>query len=209
MSIHSTESFKLLGMYIDPKLTWAAHIKFLCKRLSVSCYIIRNIRGTVSVGVLKMLYYGIVYSHLQYGLLLWGSSAHMHKVFICQKKILRCMAKTNRGSSCKPLFHKYGILTLPSMYIMQLIIYIKNNYHNYHKNSDLHNYNTRNCSSLQLPFSRLSVSQNSPIYMGIKCFNKIRTLIDTDNLNQNVFRKKLKSYLTEKIFYSVDEFLNP
>lgn len=45
--------------------------------------------------------------------------------FHMSKKILRCMPITNWGSSCKPLFHRYGILTLPSMYTMQFIIYVK------------------------------------------------------------------------------------
>ena len=95
------------------------------------------------------------------------------------------MDKTGARSSCKPLFRKYEILTLPSMYIFQLIMYIKDNYQEYDKNSDIHKYNTRNHLNLHLPFCRLGISQNSPVYMGIKCFNKIRTLID--NSNRNVF----------------------
>lgn len=50
-------------------------------------FIIQNLRQTVSITVLRHVYCVSVQSRLTFG----GSSAHVEKVFICHKKIIRCM----------------------------------------------------------------------------------------------------------------------
>ena len=44
---------------IDGKLTWKQHIDFLSSRLSSVCFHLRTLSKTVSVNVIKMVYYGL------------------------------------------------------------------------------------------------------------------------------------------------------
>lgn len=205
-SIQGVNNIKFLGLTIDQKLTWEIHINNVCSKLSNVCYIIRTLKETVSSNVLRTLYFGLVQSTLQYGLLFWGSSAHLEKVFKIQKKILRCMAGVHPSTSCKPIFRKFNILTLPCLYISQLIMHIRANEHKFIKNNEVHTYNTRNNHLLHQPFSRLGVAQESPEYIGIKCYNSINLFDSTDSLN--ACKNKLNSYLIANCFYSVNEFLN-
>lgn len=205
-SIRNDNVVKFLGLNLDQKLTWSIHIDILCTKLSSVCFLIRTLRTNVSMDVLRLVYFGLVQSILQYGLISWGSSSHFQKAFNMQKKILRYMINVSPDTSCRPLFRMHNIMSLPNMYIYQLILNIYTNRNKFQLNSDYHSHETRFASDLHLPYSRLTVSQNAPSYLGIKCFNKISKIVP--NLDQDNYKNKLRSFLLNNVFYSVKEFLD-
>lgn len=210
-SIQSSETVNFLGLIFDSKLTWNAHIDKVTSKLSTYCYIMRNIRTTVSYHILKLLYYGLTQSTLHYGLIFWGSSPYFQDAFIAQKKVIRAMFGVPYNTSCKPLFKKAAILTLPSLFVLQLILYIKQNEHTFNRNDEIHTYNTRNKTNIRQPFSRLEIGQHSPRYIGTKCFNKYRNILskneETFPVSVKLLKHKLQAFLTDHTFYSVEEFL--
>lgn len=109
-------------------------------------------------------------------------------------------------TSCKQYFRELKILTLPSLYIHSVILYVKNQM-TVSRNVSVHNYNTRTKNNIHLPFSRLSVGQNSPMYRGGLCYNKYVNMFECSD-NCDTFRRDLSNYLIDNVFYSVDEFLN-
>lgn len=203
-TIQSTNTIKFLGLNIDQKLTWEPHINEVCSKISTTCYIIKQLRDTVTYDLLKLLYYGLVQSVLQYGLIFWGSSSHLNKAFIVQKKILRCMSKSHPLSSCKPLFRRYGILTLPSLYIYLLLLHIIGNKNLLIKNKEVHSCHTRRDENIYQPYSRLTIGQHSPDYMGIKCLNKINSVEKINNARD--IKTKVYDILLNNAFYTVSEF---
>lgn len=206
-SIKSTNEIKFLGLIVDCKLTWEKHIDYVCGKISSLCFLIRRLRETVSEGILKLVYYGLVQSTLQYGLLFWGSSAHFQKAFIMQKKAIRNVAGISPLESCRNIFKSFKILTLPCLYVFQLINFIYTNGNSLQHNFDIHSHDTRAVDDFHLPYSRLGVGQNSPFYMGIKCFNKIKCIVNIKT-SPHRFKKETQKYLCEKAFYSVQEFLD-
>lgn len=206
-SIEQVNCVKFLGVILDEKLTWEPHINMICQKLSKVCFLIRNIKNTVSFEVLKLIYFGLVESTLSYGLIFWGASAHLQRAFISQKKIIKCIVGVSLQTSCKPLFIQMKILTLPCLYIFYLVTNVKKNHCLYTLNSDIHSHNTRNKNKIHQPFSRLSLGQNSFDYKGIICYNKIVTKIGNME-NPNSFKNNVKTYLLSNPFYSLDEFLN-
>lgn len=210
-SIEQVNFIKFLGVVIDQKMTWEQHIDYISSKLSTMCFIVRQLRATVSLSILKLAYYGLVQSILSYGLIFWGRSAHFHKVFVIQKKIIRCMVGAHPHTSCRQIFINLSILTLPSLYIYLVILNIKMRENSFMKINNVHKYDTRNNSKLYLyqPYSRLSVSQNSHIYQGITCFNRFLNLCGDVSVIQNFnhFKQKLYEYLVSKAFYSVEEYL--
>lgn len=206
-SIEQVTETKFLGIIVDQKLTWEKHVDSVVSKLSSICFVIRQLRPTVSLDVLKMAYYGLVHSVLSYGLIFWGNSAHMHRVFIMQKKIIRCCVGASPRESCKQIFKNLAVLTLPCLYIYLITLDIKRNYSTHVRNNMIHNYCTRTGSDLRLPFSRLAVGQNSPTYQGIICHNHfVRIFGNIDNIR--IFKSVLLQYLKDNAFYSVEEFLN-
>lgn len=202
-SIAQVESIKFLGIHLDQKMTWEKHVEDLTGKLSKSCFVLRYLKNTVSPEILKLAYFGLVQSNLSYGLIFWGNSSHAHRVFVIQKKIIRCMAGLAPLAHCRESFIGMGILTLPSLYIYMLILYINDRESLLVRNGDFHDYDTRSGHELRLPFSRLGVGQNSPVYQGTVYYNKYVQLFGKEVNPASLFK-----FLTNQCFYSTEEFFN-
>ena len=63
-------------MLIDGGLNWEPHIKLLSLQLSKSSAIIYRLRNFVDTETLKLLYYSLIYSRVQYGIILWGTAIY-------------------------------------------------------------------------------------------------------------------------------------
>jgi len=86
---NSTET-KFLGLTIDETLSWNQHIDFIATKLCSACYVLRNLKHIVLQSILKSIYYACIHSILSYGIIFWGNSTKVNKLFIlqnCQKSI--------------------------------------------------------------------------------------------------------------------------
>jgi hypothetical protein len=80
-----TES-KFLVLIIDSTLSWKQHIDYVIKQISIACYALRNIKYFIPLDTLKLIYFAHIHSIISYGLVIWGGSSCVNKVFILQKK---------------------------------------------------------------------------------------------------------------------------
>ena len=163
-SIEGVMSTKFLGVHIDQKLTWSAHIESMLPKLSSYCYLIRNIRDTVSMDVVRLLYFGLVQATMAYGIAYWGLASEVQQVFTSQKKIIRMIARISPTTSCRESFKTHKIMTLASLYIYSVIMCVLNNKDILSQRREIHDHDTRYRNEYQLPFSRLTVGQKSPTY---------------------------------------------
>ena len=78
---------KFLGVYIDEKLEWHEHIKYIINKLNSSTYAMRKIKNILNTNHLMTLYYSLVYPYIDYAISLWGSThnTHVNKLYIKQK----------------------------------------------------------------------------------------------------------------------------
>ena len=74
---------KYLGMLIDDGLNWEPHIKQLSLQLSKSSAVIFRLHNFVDTETLKLLYCSLIYSRVQYDIILWGIATNTR-----QKKIV-------------------------------------------------------------------------------------------------------------------------
>ena len=81
--LNRVRNVKYLGMLIDDGLNWDPHIKQLSLQLSKSSAIIYRLRNFVDTETLKLLYYSLIYSLVQYGIILWGTA-----IYTRQKEIV-------------------------------------------------------------------------------------------------------------------------
>ena len=72
--IDQTHSTKYLGIIIDDKLNWKDHITNLKSKLARNNYILHKLKPYVNKHTLKLVYYSIIYPHLQYGIASYGSA---------------------------------------------------------------------------------------------------------------------------------------
>jgi uncharacterized protein YlbG (UPF0298 family) len=83
--ITTSKDIKFLGLIIENSLPWEGHIEEVIKKLSTACYMLRNIKPFVSRNILKIIHYSYFQSVMTYGLMYWGSSSSVDRVFRMQK----------------------------------------------------------------------------------------------------------------------------
>lgn len=204
-AITRVSSTKFLGIWIDERLCWSEHCGSLVAKLNSLCYLFRNLRGVLTVPQLITVYHAQIGSRLRYGVTFWGSSTFMADVLVAQKRVLRCLAGLRPRESCREVFKSLGILTVVSVYVFELAVYIHKNKHKYLIHRDVHDFNTRGRDNYYVQFRRLDVSRRSPDIMGLHVYNGLpKQLKQHDSLN--IFKRELKLFLLGKTVYCLTEF---
>lgn len=204
-TIDNINSYNLLGLYIDNNLNWKSHIENIKTKLSRFTYALYEINHSTDAATALSAYHAYAYAWLSYGIILWGNSVNANDLFLLQKKCIRIIAQIKNTDSCRPFFIKFNLLTLISIYILDICIFVFKNMTLFKKIQETHNVNTRNKHKLSLPYSRIKMLNCSPMYMAVKIFNKIPTDITIEK-NINPFKNKLKKYLITNCFYTLEEF---
>jgi len=75
-------------------------------------------------------------------------------------------------------------------------------------NTSVHNINNRIKLKLHKPTARLTMYQRNAYYNSINIYNKLPDDLAELVLNMKHFLIQVKKYLTEKRFYSLEEYLN-
>ena len=147
-------SVKFLGLVIDHNLNWKEHVRYLCPKLSSACYALKQLSPITDTETLITVYNSYFQSYLSYGIIFWGNSTDCSKVFKIQKRALRIINHSSNYCSCRPLFAKFRILPLFSLYIYELLRFCKRNADKFTKNNCFHTYDTRHRSALRTPKHR-------------------------------------------------------
>ena len=103
---------KFLGVLLDSSLSWKPHITELSKKLSRTVGLFDKTRHYAPLETLKLLYYGIFFPFISHGVHVWGLTypIHLNKVFILQKKIIKCMTFNDIIVPSSPLFHELSFV---------------------------------------------------------------------------------------------------
>lgn len=198
---------KFLGILIDQDINWKSHIDNLNKRVNKFVYALKHVRKITNISTALVSYHAYVESILRYGLLVWGNSTDFSRVFIAQKKCIRALGGIPPDESCKPLFKKFGLLPLPSLYILEVCMFVKKHYNLFKKACEINTRARRDPERLVLEFVPKSTKYNrNCVAMCIKVYNKVPKYLKS--LNTSRFSVKLREWLRAKNYYSVDEFLS-
>jgi len=87
-------NIKFLGPQLDSQCTWKMHINYLLNKLSVICFIVRRLVHILNIETLKAVYFAHFHSLIKFGIIIWGNSTTIHKVFVVQNHILRTVLGT-------------------------------------------------------------------------------------------------------------------
>lgn len=204
--IENQESVNFLGIRLDPQLTWHSHIDYVTSKTAKNIFLLKSLRDIISDKILLNVYFAYIHARLTYGILVWGHSPASDRLFKLQRRAVRVIANLDYQADCRKSFQKFKILTLPSCYILSCLLFVKTHLGSYTTRGESHMLNLRGNQNLNVNFHRLQRSRSSVSYWGPKLFNKLPAQIQS--LDLTVFKKKVKSYLLCKNFYSLEEFLN-
>ena len=86
---------------------------------------INSLRGVKSTHMLWSIDFVYFHSRLKYGIIFWDRDGEIIKVFRLQEKVIRLITGVHTCESCMHIFRKFSIPTLTSLYILEVLIFIK------------------------------------------------------------------------------------
>jgi hypothetical protein len=118
------------------------------------------------------------------------------------------MLVVGAGCSCRSLFKKLNVLTLPSLWLFSLVMFVYNNPDNFNTNLLIHKFDTRNKTQLRHPLMTLTSNQQGVTYFAINIFNALPSNTLQLQSNNVLFKSELRKCLVANAFYSIEEFLS-
>jgi hypothetical protein len=146
-------------------------------------------------------------SVLRYGIIFWGVECESIEVFKLQKKALRIIKDVKKYQSCRQIFEKYQILTLTSLYIFEVLCYLKKNKVYNICNYNICEYNTRGKQDLHVSSCKTAGFKKRVIIMSVAFYNRVPNKI-SELGSLKSFKTGLKKFLLNHMFYSLQEFFN-
>ena len=172
------DTFSFLGIIIDDKLNWKGHLNSLAVKLSRSNAILNRLKNMLTTNILKLLYFAMFSSYLNYGILCWGFSCD--NIFKLQKKCIRIISNSKYNAHTDPLFKKLRILKLNDMLKLKMIMFYydyerralpKNFLDNFlTRQNSVHGHATRQSENFRIPlvnknYNRLKLRYALPVVL--------------------------------------------
>ena len=109
--IDFVQNFNYLGIIIDNHLTFKSHINMVTNKISRSIGVMKRLKNTIPQSALLLIYNSLILSHMNYGLITWGSyigsNCQLEKL---QKRAIRLINNTKYNAHTSPLFRNDHIL---------------------------------------------------------------------------------------------------
>ena len=208
IELEEKTEINFLGVQIDNKLSWKAHIVHICNKVSKSIAILRLVRSVFPKNILKMIYMSLVYSYLNYCNLIWGAAEYgtIEPLFKLQKKAIRIITNSYYLEHTLPLFKNHKLLNVYQVYVLNCILFIYkcmkcNLFLNFKRkikvNSDIHDHHTRRKELRVNVKARLKICKNSCLHFGIKKWNLLSSRLKSLN-SIDYFKKEVKHCIIEQ-----------
>ena len=202
---------KFLGIYIDNKLNFEYHIKYIQKKISNSLFVINRVKKLLNERSLKTLYTSLIQSHLEYGVIIWSTcnSTSLQPLIRMQKKAIRIISNAPYNSHTEKLFKKHNILPINELAIYTKIMfmydYLTNKLPNsfegmWKKNNEIlqnrRSQRNDNGNKFYIPVTNFKSIEKFPLYYYQQLWNdNCDNALLNIQLRKNRFKKTLKTFL--------------
>ena len=97
-TLPQTNSVKFLGVWLDKNLNWVDHVNKLLLKLKRNISLLKVSRNILICQVKRTVYYAHIYSHIKYGISVWGpmiSKGQLTKLRKVQTDCVKLICRTN------------------------------------------------------------------------------------------------------------------
>jgi len=121
--IEYVKSFKYLGIIVDNNLNWREHTNSLKIYLRTVIRKLFHLKKVCSSKMLKMIYYGLFHSKINYGIVCWGSSYtnKIRPLLLLQKCAVRMINFASVGTPSFNLFVNSNILPIRHLFYFRVL----------------------------------------------------------------------------------------
>ena len=207
--LHNSEIVKFLGVWIDDKMVWTKHMSTLLMKLKQNMHLLKLSNKFLTKETKKLIYYAHIFSHLIYGILIWGNMINQGTMNKIQTTLNSCFNLITGLAPTPNNFKKEKMLRL------QDLIQLENRKLGYQLDKNLlplnlhkllwtdsrnktlqktHQYNTRDKHLPNLPKVNTLNYQRGFQFQSIKDYEATPVEIRKSS-TLSTFTRKLKSYL--------------
>ena len=209
-AITRVNATKFLGVFIDEKLNWKEHIKFVKAKLSKSMFMLNRAKHVLQYDAMLMLYNCIVLPHLTYCCELWGNTymTNLQGIVIIQKKIMRIVHGASYTAHTNMLFYKaknlkFSDLVETNMAVIMHKAYYKKLPQNVQNFFSLNLKKeeervTRQLNKFKLPKIRTTLKGMCISTRGVNFWNSLDPKIIENNVLLHKFKRALKKMYLDK-----------
>ena len=128
MPIEQVPTFNFLGITLDETLSWKNHTKIVANKISRVIGILFRLKNIFPKEILLTLYNTLIYSYINYGLLVWGIESS--RIEALQKKAIRLVTNSAYIAHTTPLFIEEGLLKVQDIFKLKLLKFYYKLYNN-------------------------------------------------------------------------------
>lgn len=201
IQIVSTDHIKYLGITIDQHLRWDIHMTNTIKLLRSILYRFKYFRKFLDINHMKIIYFALVESRLQYAILGWGgvAASHLKKLETLQKLILKIMFYKEKTYPTDLLYKETNILDIRQLFFISIVTYLHKNKHVLQTIDHDHATRQKSHSYVKTITSSKSIGQRSFAYLSARVYNflpeELKLNIVTLN-SMGLLKNKLKKFLS-------------
>jgi hypothetical protein len=124
--IMRVDEYKYLGIVMDHRRNWAAHISYINNKLRKYIYVFRQLHGILSLNEVKLIYYAFVQSVVLGGIVVWGGAykTTIQPLITTQKMILKAALGKNLLYPSDFIFNEFKVLDVRQLYVKNLLLYL-------------------------------------------------------------------------------------
>uniref|UniRef100_A0A8D8VD09 Reverse transcriptase domain-containing protein n=1 Tax=Cacopsylla melanoneura TaxID=428564 RepID=A0A8D8VD09_9HEMI len=185
---------RYLGVILDQHLRFKEHVNYINKKIRYLMYIFNSLKNICSQRIIRMIYFGLAQSLIQYCLVIWGGSYQnvIDPLRRTQNILLRIILKKDRMTHAKILYDTFKVPPLTDLYIYKLLFFSVKHAEKW--TFPVHAHNTRQKHHTQITRTNLSLIRTHFIYLGEQAYNILPAEIKMIN-NKNSLKSALKKFL--------------
>ena len=121
IALEPVECTKFLGMWVDENLNWNTHINRLINKIKRNMHLLKTPKNLFNEETLKLIYHAHIQSHIDYGLVLWGTMTTKDNLNRIQSIQNKCIEIISRNKNVEDSFKKLKIAKINELIKLQEI----------------------------------------------------------------------------------------
>lgn len=196
--IKSNDNIKYLGIILDSEMNWKLHLLKTKNKLISSIRLFYFLNKICPRNVLRSLYFALVQSRLEYGIICWGGTykSSLMQLLTLQKMYIRVILRKSKFTHAFPCFCNLRILPLQSLYVYKVlnVFYLRSRA--LHSNQMLYRTKLRRADDFAVPKPSTTFYTKTFDFIAPRTFNKLPYQIKTIQ-NYKLFKNRLLKWLFE------------
>lgn len=204
-SIKKVETTKYLGIFIDQRLSWHAHIELLTSRTRKLIWIFKNLRHVAKPDLLNKIYVALAQSILTYCIPIWGGATKT--IFLnlerAQRSLLKVMFFKPYRYPTSSLYSISDTLTVRKLYVLHSVLKLhKSLEYNPFIINKRRNYTVTNKIHVNSTFAARQYTRQSALL-----YNKLNKTLNIYSMNNHKCKSTLAKYLLKLNYDEVEALL--